>query len=115
MDDVIGTLDARAVPAIALLSILRREMEDILIYLSDRGGSTQVFNHLLLVLAGYTIWSAAPINEYPRAHASRFGSFLTVSRSHGTSRCLLAAGFPHRCQPACGPRHPVRSVAPHLC
>jgi hypothetical protein len=57
-DDAMGTLDASAVPAIVLLSILRREMEDILIYLSDRGESTQVFNHLLLVLAGYTILSA---------------------------------------------------------
>ena len=56
MDDAMGTLDARAVPAIALLSILRREMEDILIYLSNRGESTQVFNHLLTVLAGYTIF-----------------------------------------------------------
>lgn len=55
-----GTLEARAVPAIVLLSILRREMEDILIYLSYRGESTQVFNHLLLVRAGYTILSAAP-------------------------------------------------------
>src|SRR5258708_7746730 len=100
MEDAIGTLDARAVPAIALLSILRREIEDILIYLSDRGGSTQVFNHLLLVLAAYTILSAASTNENPRARASRFGYLFTVSRSHGTSRCLLAAGFPNCCQPA---------------
>src|ERR1700675_3465658 len=110
MDDVMGTLEARAVPAIALLSILRREMEDILIYLSDRGEITQVFNHLLLVLAGYTILSAAPTNEYPRTHASRFVCLLTVSRSRGSSRRLLAAGFSDRCQPACGQRHPVRSV-----
>ena len=58
MDDVIGTLEASAVPAIVLLSILRREMEDILIYLSDRGESTRIFNHLLLLLTGYTILSA---------------------------------------------------------
>jgi hypothetical protein len=53
-----GTLEARAVPAIVLLSILRREMEDILAYLSDHGESTQVFNHLLPLLTGYTILSA---------------------------------------------------------
>jgi hypothetical protein len=96
-----GTPEASAVPASVLLSILRREMEDILIYPSDRGEITQVFNHLLLVLAGYTILSAAPTNEYPRAPASRFASILTVSRSHGSSRRLLAAGFSDRCQPAC--------------
>jgi hypothetical protein len=54
-----GTLEARAVPAIVLLSILRREMEDILAYLSDRVEITEVFNHLLLLLTGYTILSAA--------------------------------------------------------
>jgi hypothetical protein len=53
-----GALEARAVPAIVLLSILRREMEDILAYLSDHGEDTEVFNHLLLLLAGYTILSA---------------------------------------------------------
>ena len=53
-----GTLEAKAVPASVPLSILRREIEDILIYLSDRGESTQVFNHLLLLLTGYTILSA---------------------------------------------------------
>ena len=57
------TLEARAVPAIVFLSILRREMEDILAYLSDRNESTQVFNHLLLVLTGYTILSAGPTDE----------------------------------------------------
>jgi hypothetical protein len=41
-------LEANAVPASVLLSILRREIDDILIYLSDRGEITQVFNHLLL-------------------------------------------------------------------
>ena len=51
-----GTLEARAVPAIVLLSILRREMEDILTYLSDRGESTHVFNHLLL--ASYRIYNS---------------------------------------------------------
>jgi hypothetical protein len=54
-----GTLEARAVPAIVLLSILRREMEDILAYLSDRVEITEVFNHLLPLLTGYTILSAA--------------------------------------------------------
>ena len=58
-----GPVEARAVPAIVLLSILRREMEDILAYLSDRGESTHVFNHLLLVLTGYTILSAGPTDE----------------------------------------------------
>jgi hypothetical protein len=58
-----GTVEARAVPAIVLLSILRREIEDILGYLSDRGESTHVFNHLLLVLTGYTILSAGPKDE----------------------------------------------------
>jgi hypothetical protein len=38
-------------------------MEDILAYLSDRGESTHVFNHLLLVLSGYTILSADPTDE----------------------------------------------------
>ena len=37
MDDAMEALEASAVPAMVLLSILRREMEDILIYLSDRG------------------------------------------------------------------------------
>ena len=58
-----GTLEARAVPAIVLLSILRRVMEDILAYLSDHDESTQVFNHLLLLLTGYTILSAGPTDE----------------------------------------------------
>jgi hypothetical protein len=43
-------LEASAVPAIAVLSILRREMEDIGNYLSDRFGFTQAFNHFLLRL-----------------------------------------------------------------
>jgi hypothetical protein len=51
MDDTMGELEAIAVPAMVLLSILRREMEDILVYLSDRGEITQVFNHLLLLQA----------------------------------------------------------------
>ena len=55
-----GAPETSAVPAIVLLSILRREMDDILIYLSDRGEITQVFNHLLLVQTGYTILSAGP-------------------------------------------------------
>jgi hypothetical protein len=42
-----GEVEASAVPAIVLLSILRREIEDILRYLSERGEFTEVFNHLL--------------------------------------------------------------------
>jgi hypothetical protein len=41
-------LEANAVPASVLLSILRREMEDMFIRLSDLDKCTQVFNHLLL-------------------------------------------------------------------
>jgi hypothetical protein len=43
------------VPAMVLLSIVRREMEDILEDLSERGDSTEVFNHLLPTSAAYTI------------------------------------------------------------
>jgi hypothetical protein len=39
-------VEASAVPAIVLLSILRREIEDILRYLSERGEFTEVFKHL---------------------------------------------------------------------
>jgi Beta-galactosidase len=41
-------LEANAVPASVLLSILRREMEDMFIRLSDLDECTLVFNHLLL-------------------------------------------------------------------
>jgi hypothetical protein len=58
MDEAMGELETSAVPAIVLWSILRREMDDMLRYLSERGEFTQVFNHLLLPLAGYTILSA---------------------------------------------------------
>jgi len=41
-------LEANAVPASVLLSILRREMEDMFVCLSDLDECTQVFNHLFL-------------------------------------------------------------------
>jgi hypothetical protein len=50
MEPEMEELEASAVPAIVLLSILRREMEAIVNYLSDRFGFTQAFNHLLLRL-----------------------------------------------------------------
>jgi hypothetical protein len=59
-EEDMGELETSAVLAMVLLSILRREMEDILRYLLDRGECTQVFNHLFLLVAGYTIWSAGP-------------------------------------------------------
>jgi len=62
-DDAMGALETSAVPAMVLLSILRREMKDILIYLSDRCEITEVFNHLFPPPTGYTILTAGPTNE----------------------------------------------------
>ena len=113
-------------PAIVLLSILRREMEDILIRLSDLGESTQVFNHLLLpphqsALARsriYNFSADAPMNDQasPCAHSFAFCLPLTpLFSACGSGSRLLAAGFPDRLQPAVGSRHPFRRAqCPHL-